>query len=80
MARLLIKARTLLALGIVNILRVAWFRLGVRFGWNPVRRLRVEPPEGPFFTRPGPPPPELTGAGCLVAFRTVFRTLPGAGW
>lgn len=76
MARLLIKARTLLALGIVNILRVAWFRLGVRFGWNPVRRLRVEPPEGPFFTRPGPPPRSLPVPDAWWHFAQYFGHYP----
>jgi hypothetical protein len=42
----------MLALGLPNIARVAGYRVGVRLGLNPVRRLRGEAPTGPFF-RPG---------------------------
>lgn len=45
----LIKARTALALGLPNIARGAGYRLGVRLGVNPVRRLRSEAPAGPYF-------------------------------
>lgn len=44
------KARTALALGLPNIARAACYRLGVRLGLNPVRRLQGETPTGPFFT------------------------------
>ncbi len=46
---MLTKVKTLLALGIGNILRVMWFRLSVRFGFNPVRGLWAAVPKGPFF-------------------------------
>lgn len=49
MSLLLTKARTALALGLPNIARAAGFRMGVRLGWNPVRRLRGSTPAGPFF-------------------------------
>ena len=42
-------ARTALALGLPNIARFAGYRLGMRLGFNPVRRLRAVPPTGPFF-------------------------------
>lgn len=45
----LTKARTALALGLPNIARAAGYRLGVRLGLNPVRRLRGQAPAGPFF-------------------------------
>lgn len=43
------KARTALALGIPNLARVAAYRLGVRMGLNPVRRLTGEVIKGVFF-------------------------------
>ncbi len=43
------KARTALALGISNLVRVATYRLGVRAGLNPVRRLAGGVVQGPFF-------------------------------
>lgn len=46
----LTKVRTALALGLPNIARAAGYRLGVRLGVNPVRRLRGVVPIGPFFS------------------------------
>lgn len=43
------KARTALALGLPNIARTAGYRLGVKLGLNPVRRLEGPTPVGPFF-------------------------------
>jgi hypothetical protein len=43
------KAKTALALGLPNIARAASYRLGVRLGVNPVRRLQAAVPRGPFF-------------------------------
>ncbi len=45
----LTKVRTALALGLPNIARAAGYRLGVRLGVNPVRRLHGVVPTGPFF-------------------------------
>ena len=49
MTQWLTKVRTALALGLPNIARAASYRLGVRLGWNPVRRLHATTPAGPFF-------------------------------
>lgn len=49
MTRRLTKARTALALGLPNIARVAGYRVGMRLGINPVRRLHGLAPMGPFF-------------------------------
>ena len=49
MMLLLTKTRTALALGLPNIARAAGYRLGVRLGLNPVRRLQAAVPQGPFF-------------------------------
>lgn len=57
MTNLLIKARTAWELGAGNIARVFAYRLGVHFGLNPVRRLKAEKPQGPFFS-----PAQRTGA------------------
>jgi hypothetical protein len=43
------KVRTALALGLPNIARAASYRLGVKLGLNPVRRLRAATPQSPFF-------------------------------
>jgi hypothetical protein len=43
------KVRTALALGLPNVARAASYRLGVKLGLNPVRRLRATTPRGPFF-------------------------------
>lgn len=45
----LTKAKAALALGAPNIARALWFRIGVRFGLNPVRKLEASVPDGSFF-------------------------------
>ena len=49
MTNWVIKARTLIALGLSNVTRVAGYRLGVKCGLNSVRRLQAGVPHGPFF-------------------------------
>lgn len=49
MSRALTLLRTALALGVPSIARVLSYRIGVRLGLNPVRRLRAAVPTGPFF-------------------------------
>lgn len=49
MTRCMSKAGTVLALGLPNIARAASYRLGVKLGLNPVRRLQAVVPQGPFF-------------------------------
>lgn len=49
-----IQFRAALALGLPNLVRVFGYRLGVRLGLNPVRRLRARIPAGEFFSPPGP--------------------------
>lgn len=49
MSPLAIKLRVAFALGLPNIARAAAYRLGVKLGFNPVRRLQVAVPMGPFF-------------------------------
>jgi hypothetical protein len=46
------KARTAWALGLPNIARVASYRVGVKLGLNPVRRLEAAVPAGPYFFAP----------------------------
>ncbi len=46
---LVTKARTAYLLGVMNLLRVLAYRLGVRTGVNPVRSLVAPVPQGPFF-------------------------------
>ena len=56
MTGFLSKASTAVELGLPNIARVASYRLGVKLGLNPVRRLQAAVPQGPFFERPALPP------------------------
>ena len=79
-----------MALGLPNLGRVLVYRLGVKLGLNPVRRLRARIPEGPFFTpqaalpapldqdttAPGAQPPDVTDAPPGVAAIVVL----GGGW
>lgn len=44
-----LKAKTAWRLGPLNIARVVSYKLGVRTGLNPVRRLSASTPSGPFF-------------------------------
>lgn len=46
------RVRTALALGLPNIARATWYRLGLKLGFNPVRRLQAAVPQGPFFRVP----------------------------
>jgi hypothetical protein len=49
MTGFLSKANTAVALGLPNIARAVSYRLGVKLGLNPVRRLKATVPKGPFF-------------------------------
>jgi hypothetical protein len=51
MSTLMVKVRTALALGIPNLTRAIGYRLGIKVGINPVRRLRASTAQGPFFGR-----------------------------
>lgn len=44
-------ARTVYRLGLLNVLRVVWFRLGIKLGLNPVNRLSYRAIFGPFFSK-----------------------------
>ena len=43
-------ARTAFALGLPSLARALRYRIGVKLGLNPVRRLRAEIPAGAFFS------------------------------
>ncbi|KAA5839447.1 heparinase [Pseudomonas chlororaphis] len=49
MSLFITKARTAAALGGSNLVRALKYRLGVKTGLNPVRRLCADMPQGPFF-------------------------------
>jgi hypothetical protein len=49
---LLIKFKTALALGIVNLARVFFYRIGVKFGFNPVKKLTATLVAGDYFLQP----------------------------
>ena len=57
MKNLALKLQTAWSLGLVNISRVIVYRLGLRSGLNPVRRLAVHSVQGPFFTPVKTPKP-----------------------
>lgn len=52
MSSLLLKVLTAWRLGVTNIGHVLFYRLSVRLGWNPVRKLTEQVPVGPFFEKP----------------------------
>lgn len=64
MRRFTTKVRTAMALGVPNIGRAMGYRVGVKLGLNPVRRLKAEKPEGPFFGL-------ATGVGPIAAPATT---------
>jgi hypothetical protein len=49
MSALATRLRTVFALGLTNIALAASYRIGVKLGLNPVRRLQAPVPKGPFF-------------------------------
>ena len=49
MNKVSLKLLTYWRLGLINLWRVAWYRLTVKIGLNPVRRLQATIPQGPFF-------------------------------
>lgn len=51
MKALVYKARTALRLGFLNLVRVFIYRLGVKLGINPVRRIQAKLPNGEFFKK-----------------------------
>lgn len=59
------KVNTALALGLPNIARAASYRLGVKLGVNPVRRLQAPVPQAPYFQK---------------AVLKVMSMPPVAGW
>lgn len=59
MSMLGVKLRTAWALGPANLLRVAWYRAGIRWGFHRARRIRGTAPTGAMFRAPGG---ELPGA------------------
>lgn len=44
-----LKITTAWNLGVVNIGRALFYRLGLRFGWNPVKKIAADQPATPFF-------------------------------
>lgn len=52
MATVLIKIKTIWALGPANLWRVFRYRIGIRLGLNPVKKLTAVIPEGAFFSSP----------------------------
>lgn len=65
MSGLMVKVRTALALGLPNLWRVTVYRLGVKLGLNPVRRIHASIPTGVFFSAmaPSSPPEEGDASG-----------------
>jgi len=59
---LLTKAVTALDLGLNSLVRALWYRLGVRTGLNPVRKLVASPLKGIFFDLPTLPRQDLPSA------------------
>lgn len=78
------RVKTALALGLPNIIRALFYRLGVKFGINPVRRLRANVPRGPFFgpigrqAQPAYPAPRtwLTSANLFSHWPIGLKSAP----
>ena len=47
-----VKIKTALGLGVINLARVVLYQLGVRTGFNPVKKLQFKTPQGVFFSAP----------------------------
>jgi hypothetical protein len=76
MISLVSKSRTALALGLPNIVRAGGYRLGVKLGLNPVRRLRADAPSGPFFNaRPESAPVPVPAVNTWQTAGTLFSRL-----
>lgn len=86
MRNALIMARTVLALGVPSLARALHYKLSVKTGVNPVRRIRAQMPLGPFFREgavkgapEGVTPPADDAADELLYFgwyRTGQRGVP----
>ncbi|PDW02020.1 heparinase II/III family protein [Candidatus Viridilinea mediisalina] len=61
-----IKLQTAWQLGLLSLYRYLRYRISVKSGLNPVRRLRAELPSAPFFT---PPPQNISGAHTSALWR-----------
>ncbi|GEA07058.1 hypothetical protein KUL42_18190 [Alteromonas sp. KUL42] len=48
----LLKLKTILGLGIHNLVRFGLYRIGIRTGLNPVKRLKFKVPKGVFYEQP----------------------------
>ncbi|TKA90991.1 heparinase II/III family protein [Halopseudomonas bauzanensis] len=66
MRTLLIKIGTAFRLGPSSLARVAFYKVGIKTGINPVRRLEAGSPLGPFFSHPTQPADQ--------------RAVPRVGW
>lgn len=67
-----VKARTAFSIGIVNLYRAVSYRLGVKFGLNPVRRLRGKAPKGQFFQQRAWPILELSAPKNWITDAQLF--------
>ncbi|MEA9997372.1 heparinase II/III-family protein [Pseudomonas sp. 10B1] len=67
MKSLLIKIKTAAALGFDNIFRAVFYRIGIKIGINPVRRLTAKTPLGPFFE-------ECLAEGNLLPYPSQWNT------
>lgn len=50
MTQFVVKIRALFSLGFVNVIRVVFYRLGLKIGVSPLCRLKLPTPSGPFFS------------------------------
>jgi hypothetical protein len=70
------KARAVFALGLTNLFRGVVYRVGVRSGLNPVRRLRAEAPQGIFFYDVSCSPIEAEPVSAWQTAGTLFGFMP----
>jgi len=78
MTALMSKIGVALALGFPNIARAASYRLGVKLGVNPVRRLSAAVPTGPFFLPTAHVPVEVPAVSGWQTSAQLFSHWPHA--
>lgn len=64
--------KVVLSLGLLNVCRVAWYRFGLKFGWNRVLKITAEVPEQPFFKSVGDVPVTLEVNDQWINKQTYF--------
>ena len=49
---LIVRVKTAFSLGLINLGRVLFYRIGIYVGWNSVKKISIDIPDGIFFRKP----------------------------